>query len=66
MVIAIVLMILLDAVHPPAVSTSLGFAFRAGKESNLVLFGLAVGITVMLVVLERGTLWILAQYTRRR
>ena len=65
MVIAIVLMILLDAVHPPAVSTSLSFAFRAGKESNLVLFGLALAITTMLIVLERSTLWILAHYTKR-
>ncbi|QYO68345.1 HPP family protein [Leptolyngbya sp. 7M] len=38
MVITIVLMILLDAVHPPAVATSLSFALRAGNESNLVLF----------------------------
>lgn len=49
----IVLMILLDAVHPPAVATSLSFAFRAGNEKNLVVFGLAVAITAMLVVIER-------------
>lgn len=42
MVITIAAMILLDAMHPPAVSTSLAFAFRAGDESSLVLFGLAV------------------------
>ena len=34
----VVLMIVLDAVHPPAVSTSLSFAFRAGSVSN-VSFG---------------------------
>ncbi len=62
MVITIVLMILLDAVHPPAVATSLSFALRAGNESNLVLFSLAVGITAMLVILERIALWILARY----
>ncbi|MBD2256948.1 HPP family protein [Pseudanabaena sp. FACHB-2040] len=62
MVITIVLMILLDAVHPPAVSTSLSFALRAGNESNLVLFGLAVGITATLVMLERVALWVLARY----
>jgi CBS-domain-containing membrane protein len=45
MLITISLMILLDRVHPPAVSTSLIFAFRAGHETNLMLFGLAVGIT---------------------
>lgn len=65
MVISIVLMILLDAVHPPAVSTSLSFAFRAGNETNLVLFGLAVTIIVLLVVMERLMLWFLATYRSR-
>jgi CBS-domain-containing membrane protein len=64
MVVTIILMILLDRVHPPAVSTALSFAFRAGDESNLVLFGLAVGITAVLVVLEQSALWILAHYHR--
>ncbi|MBE9182490.1 HPP family protein [Oculatella sp. LEGE 06141] len=62
MVTTIVLMILLDVVHPPAVSTSLSFALRAGNENNLVLFGLAVGITALLVGVERVALWILARY----
>jgi CBS-domain-containing membrane protein len=62
MVVTIVLMILLDVVHPPAVSTSLSFALRAGNENNLVLFGLAVGITAVLVALERFTLWVLAHH----
>ncbi len=66
MVATIVLMILLDAVHPPAVATSLSFALRAGKENNLVLFGLAVGITAMLVVIERFTLWLLTRYSSQR
>ena len=65
MAITIVLLILLDAVHPPAISTSLSFAFRAGSESNLVLFGMAVGMTAVLVVLERGALWLLARYSGR-
>lgn len=60
MTMTIVLMILLDVMHPPAVATSLSFALRAGNESNLVLFGLAVGITAMLVGLERVALWLLA------
>lgn len=61
MVVTIVLMIVLDAVHPPAVSTSLSFAFKAGNENNLVLFGLAVGVTAALVGLERLALWMLAR-----
>jgi CBS-domain-containing membrane protein len=61
MVMTIALMILLDVVHPMAVATSLSFALRADNENNLVLFGLAVGITAMLVLLERFALWLLAR-----
>ena len=60
MVLTIGLIILLDVVHPPAVSTSLLFAFKAGNESNLFLFGLAVAVTALLVILEWTTLMILA------
>lgn len=63
MVVTIVLMIVLDVVHPPAVSTSLSFALKAGNENNLVLFGLAVGITAVLVGLERFSLWLLVRHT---
>jgi CBS-domain-containing membrane protein len=62
MVLFILLMILLDIVHPPAVSTSLSFAFRAGDETNLILFALAVAIAALLVVLERLTLYLLARF----
>lgn len=65
MVVVIVLMIVLDVVHPPAVSTSLSFALRSGKENNLVLFGLAVGIIAVLVVLQRFVLWLLAHYSKQ-
>jgi len=65
MVATIVAMILLDAVHPPAVATAMAFALRAGEETNLVLFGLAVGMTAVLVVLERVALWLLARYRGR-
>lgn len=61
MLIIIMLMILLDAMHPPAVATALSFAFRAGDESNLLLFGLALAITVALVILQRIALWALAR-----
>ena len=62
MVMTIIAMILLDAVHPPAVATAMAFALRAGEESNLALFALAVGMTAILVVLERLALWLLARY----
>ncbi len=61
MVVTIVLLIVLDAVHPPAISTALGFAFRAGDQSNLVLFSLAVAITAALVLMEQAALWLLAR-----
>jgi CBS-domain-containing membrane protein len=63
MVITIILMVLLDVVHPPAVSTSLSFAFRAGEESNLVIFFMAVVITAMLVLIQRAMTWLLIRYT---
>jgi CBS-domain-containing membrane protein len=65
MVIVIVMMIVLDAVHPPAVATALSFAFRAGDENNLLLFGLALGLIAILVALERFSLWLLARHASR-
>lgn len=65
MVSTIVLMILLDVMHPPAVSTSLSFGLKAGNENNLVIFGLAVGITALLVVVQRFALWFLASYSKK-
>ncbi len=58
-VLTIVGMIVLDRVHPPAVSTSLSFAFRANDASNLLLFALAVVITAVLAMCERFSLWLL-------
>ncbi|MDQ3815136.1 MAG: HPP family protein [Armatimonadota bacterium] len=63
MVLVIGLMIVLDVVHPPAVATALSFAFRAGHENNLLLFGMALGLIVVLVALERVSLWLLARYS---
>jgi len=62
MIITILLMILLDAVHPPAVSTALIFAFRVGDESSLIIFAMAVAVTAALILLERSVLWQLAKH----
>lgn len=62
MILAIALMIGLDALHPPAVSTALSFAFRSGPESNLLLFALAVGLIAVLVILQRATTFLAARY----
>lgn len=65
MVTTIAVLVSVDLVHPPAISTCLAFAFKGTDESNLLLFALAVGMVVMLVLVERGTLWMLARVTRK-
>ena len=65
MVLSIVVMVLLDAVHPPAVSTSLLFAFHDYTETTLMLFGLALGMTLLLVGLEQVSVWLVRRYYRR-
>ena len=61
MVVAIIAMVTLDAVHPPAVSTALAFGFRQTNEQNLTLFILSVFLIVLLVGLQRVSLWLLAR-----
>ena len=57
--LAILLMILLRAVHPPAVSTALAFALHSDPSGSFVLFAMAVGITALLVVLQRAVSWLI-------
>lgn len=64
MVAVIALMVTFDIVHPPAVATALSFAFGSGHESTLLLFGLALGMVVLLVLLERAMLRLLLHLTR--
>ena len=66
MVVTIVLMIALDAVHPPAVATAMSFALRTGDASNVALFALALAITAVLVLLQRAAVWTLARLAVRR
>lgn len=61
MILTIFLMVLLDAMHPPSVATALSFAFNAGNESNILLFGLAVVITAILVGLAKAMVWLIAK-----
>jgi CBS-domain-containing membrane protein len=61
--LAILLMILLKAVHPPAVSTALAFAMHLDPSGSFVLFAIAVGITALLVVLQRAVSWLIRSYT---
>jgi len=58
------LMILTDTMHPPAVATSLNFAFRAGSgEGSLLLFGLAVGLVLVLLAVQRGSAYLVRRFT---
>ncbi|RZL06739.1 MAG: HPP family protein [Hymenobacter sp.] len=57
-------MILTNTMHPPAVATALNFAFRAGTgEGNLALFGLAVGVVLVLLAVQRGSAYLLRRFT---
>lgn len=64
MVIAIVVMILTRAMHPPAVSSALLFAFRYEHLSTLMLFLTAVLILVLLIILQRVSLWLIRRGER--
>jgi CBS-domain-containing membrane protein len=59
MVIAIALMILLNVMHPPAVSTALTFAFETGK--TLPLFLIALALLVILIVLQKVSVWLISR-----
>jgi hypothetical protein len=56
-------MILLKAVHPPAVSTALAFAMHLDPTGSFALFGMAVGFTALLVVLQRAVSWLIGGIT---
>ena len=62
MVLTIIVIIALNAMHPPAVSTALTFAFRANPVSSLSLFGFAVLMIALLVALQHASLWLLRRY----
>lgn len=66
MIIAIVVMILARAMHPPAVSTSLLFAFHDTKASTLLLFLFALLLLVLLLGLQRASLWLVKRGELKR
>lgn len=65
MVVTILLLVTLDLVHPPAISTSIGFAFVAPKDRTLVLFAIALMLLGVLVVLQRVAVWTLGRVERQ-
>lgn len=57
-------MLVLNAMHPPAVGTALSFAFHAGTgEGSLPLFGLAVGLVLVLLAVQLGSAFLLHRFT---
>ncbi|RYY18541.1 MAG: HPP family protein, partial [Sphingobacteriaceae bacterium] len=59
MVLSISFMVLLDVMHPPAVSTALTFAFETGK--TLPLFFIALGLLLLLVIIQKISVWIISR-----
>lgn len=57
MILTILTLIVLNAVHPPAISTALGFAFHSQETSSAGLFLIALALVVALVVLQRTAVW---------
>lgn len=55
-------MVLLDVVHPPAAGTAMSFALRTGDVSNVVIFALALGITAVLIVMQRTATWVILRF----
>jgi CBS-domain-containing membrane protein len=64
MVLTILLMILFDVMHPPAVATSLTFTFQPDVELIVFPFVFALGVIVVLVVLKHLMLWLLVYLGR--
>jgi len=58
MIIAINVMLLSKAMHPPAVSTALMFVFLHAKPNILLMFFFAVVLLAMLLGLQRASLWL--------
>ena len=54
LVLTIVLIITLDAMHPPAMSTALSLAFHTSSLKTLAIFGLTMVIMASLVTLQKA------------
>lgn len=59
MVAIVLLMVFTKAMHPPAVASALNFAFQRTKPDTLSLFLFALLLLVILIVLQRASLWII-------
>lgn len=59
MIIVIAVMIFTHAMHPPAVSSALIFAFQHTRVNTLMMFFFAVLLLVILIILQRTSLWLI-------
>ncbi|HEX2910630.1 MAG TPA: HPP family protein [Chloroflexia bacterium] len=64
MLVTIVYMILLDAIHPPAISTAISFSFRAPGTNTFLLFLMALIMVAVLVLLEQAILWLTRRFDK--
>lgn len=62
MTATILMLIVLNIVHPPAVSTALAFAFIPAKERTVLLFVVAVVLITLLVILQRTAVWTVRRF----
>ncbi len=66
MILTIVLMIVLNAVHPPAVSTALLFGLEGKYAFDLALFALALLMTLTLILLQKSTLGLMSRFVEEQ
>ena len=66
MIIAIAVMIIAKAMHPPAVSTALVFAFQHTKPNTLLMFFFTVCLLVILVVLQSVSVWLIKRSENKK
>lgn len=66
MIIAIAVMIAAKAMHPPAVSTALVFAFQYSKINTLFMFFFAVLLLIILIILQRSSLWLVNRSEKQK
>ncbi len=57
-VLTVILVITLDAMHPPAMSTALSFAFHTTSLKTLAIFGLAMVVIASLVACQKAVYWL--------
>ena len=60
-VLTVILIIPLDAMHPPAMSTALSFAFHTNSLKTLAIFGLAMVAMALLVALQKAVFRLMQQ-----